>query len=228
MVSQAEYNSHSAGEIRDAREMTTPKLVLTLLPPPLSVDHAVLFNMGQAGFADPRHGTVAGRPLRPGFEPVEATRAIRMAVSAALHRLGDATLRSRITGALSGQRRLHADELRPSEAALKRVSEQDGDAARAIGRLAVCRVINAVSEVPASHPLRTLSGRVLLVDVNLVSLLSEVADPALADAPTALRELLLENFAAACVLHVDGVELPDTRPVVPIGRRARPPLHLVT
>lgn len=207
--------------------MANPKLILTLLPPPLSIDHAVLFTMGQEGFADSRQVTRDGRPVRPSFERPEATRAIRLALSSALSRLSDAGLRARITQLLGANRRLHADELRPSEQALKRVHEHDPDAARAIGALAVCRVIAPVDRIPVGHAVRALSGRVLLVDVNLIAALGEIAEPAEADAPGPLRELLLDNFGTACVLHLDGVAIAPPRPVIPVGRAAKPDLRLV-
>ena len=210
--------------------MSNPKLVLTLLPPPLILDHAVLYAMGQVGFADPRYGTRDGRPVRPGFEGSDATRAIRLAVSGALHRLSDGGLRGKIATLLSSRRRMHVDELHPSEMALTRVSDQDADAARAIANLAICRVINTVDQIPPGHPVRTLAGRVILVDVNLIALLSEIAHGDTADLPVPLRDLLLENFGTPCVLHVDGVQIPARLPPPPPSppTRAKPVLRLVS
>ncbi len=197
--------------------MTVPKLILTLLPPPLSVDHATLFGMGQDSFADARHPMVDGRPHRPGFEPAEARRAIRLALSAALSRLADPTLQSRISGRVASSSRTALDEFRPSPRALTQVRDQDASAADAIARLAICRVINATSAIPFDHPLRALAGRVLFVDVGLLSNLLEVAEPSVADLPIPLKALLLDHFGAPCVLHVDGAPV----------RFPTPPLRVV-
>lgn len=207
--------------------MTAPRLILTLLPPPLSIDHAVLYVMGQPALADPRHGTVGGIPVRPGFDPGEATRAVRMAMSAVLSRLSDVGVRHRVSSALTGRRQLYADELRPSLAAVRRVGDLDPHAARAITELAVIRLIAPLGEIVAGHPIRALTGRVLLVDVDLIAQLCEIADPGLCDQPGRLKDLLFDNFGAACVLHFDASAVPPPRLVAP-AKRERPHLQLVT
>jgi hypothetical protein len=207
--------------------MPGPHLILTLLPPPLSIDHAVLYAMGQPGLADARLGTRGGVPIRPGFTPGEATRAVRLATSSCLSRLSDTGLRQRIDGALSGRRRLYVEELRPSHAAVRRCGDLDPHAARAVMELAVIRVIAPVGDIAVGHPVRVLASRVLLVDIGLISNLCEVADPGLSDQPGPLKDLLIDNVGAACLLHFDGSEMPAPR-LVPPAQRERPHLHLVT
>ncbi len=207
--------------------MPGPHLIVTLLPPPLGIDHAALYVMGQPGLADPRHGTRGGAPVRPGFSPAEAVRAVRLATSSCLSRLSDMTVRHRIDGALSGRRRLHADELRPSHAAVRRIADHDPHAARAVMELAVIRILAPLETIPAAHPIRVLAGRVLLVDVGLISHLCEIAHAGLADQPGSLKELLLDNVGAPCLVHLDGSEIAPPRLLGP-PERERPHLHLVT